>query len=310
MSILRATVRTSVFRRSFSSACQNKYSGQSELDQQKWLPVDPSFATTAIHAGFNPKEDKYGFVVPSIEMSTTVVLEAPGVSKGYEYTRYGNTTRTALEKTLAALEKAKYGYAFSSGMAAVYNAITLLSKGDGVILTDSIYSGTAELFEKYATRFGITPEFIDMCSDTTALERTLKPNTKLVWLETPANPTLRITDIEKTCQIIRSYNKDIIVVVDNTFLSPYYQRPLALGADISLYSLTKYGNGHSDVLMGTMVTSREDIMEKLFHIQRDVENQGFQISYELGGYGEFSIHALQYVPYGNSTGIKDQNGNH
>jgi cystathionine gamma-lyase len=265
-----SVLRAPLIRRSLSTTAINGYSNKVHSEDPKWLPVDPSFATTAIHAGFSPKEDKHGFVVQSISVATTSEQDAPGLHRGYDYTRCGNPTRAALEKTLAALDKGKYGFAFSSGVAAVCNIMSLLQKGDGVILTDSIYSGTGVLFERYATKFGISSEFIDLYSENNALERTLKPNTKLVWLETPTNPMLNIIDIAKTVETIKNYSKDIIVVVDNTFLTSYYQRPLTLGADLSMYSLTKFANGHSDVLMGAVVTNRDDLRERLNAIQTDM----------------------------------------
>ncbi|CAG7834690.1 unnamed protein product, partial [Allacma fusca] len=255
----------------FSTTCRSWYSSNPDLTEQpKWLPVDPNFATTAIHAGHSSQDDQYGLIVPSISISSIAEQVAPGVNKGYAYTRYGNPSRTILEKTLAALDKGKYAFAMSSGVASIYTTMSLLQKGDHAILTDSIYSETGVLFEKYGGKFGITSEFINMSSGTEVLERTLKPNTKLVWLETPTNPTLTLIDITKTCEVIKSYNKDIIVVVDNTFLSPYYQRPLLLGADISLQSLTKYVGGHSDILMGAVVINREDLRDKLVCAQKDI----------------------------------------
>jgi len=146
----------------------------------------------------------------------------------------------------------------------------MLKAGDGVILIDDVYGGTGRLFRHFATAFGILPEFIDFAADVTVLERALKPNTKLVWIETPTNPTLKIIDIARSVEIVRQYSKDIIVAVDNTFLSPYYQRPLELGADLSMYSLTKYGGGHSDVLMGAIVTNRDDLRDRIAFLQNSL----------------------------------------
>jgi len=237
---------------------------------QGWLPVDPSFATTAIHSGYNPKDDKYGLVVPSISLATTFEQDGPGDHRGYEYTRSGNPTRAVLEKTLAALDKGKYAFAFASGLAATTNIISLLKTGDGIVLIDDVYGGTGRLFRQYASTFGILPEFVDFASDVTVLQGALKPNTKLVWIETPTNPTLKIIDIAKSVEIVRAYSKDIIIAVDNTFLSAYFQSPLNLGADLSVYSLTKYANGHSDVLMGAIVTSRDDLRDRLAFLQNSL----------------------------------------
>ncbi|CAG7815206.1 unnamed protein product, partial [Allacma fusca] len=168
------------------------------------------------------------------------------------------------------MDKGKYAFAFASGLAATTNIVALLKRGDGVVLIDDVYGGTGRLFRQFAKNFGILPEFVDFSTDITALERALKPNTSLVWIETPTNPTLKIIDIARCVQIVRQYSEDILVTVDNTFLSAYFQNPLNLGADISMYSLTKYANGHSDVLMGAIVTNREDLRDKMKLLQNSL----------------------------------------
>lgn len=237
--------------------------------QSGWLPIDPNFATLAIHTGYNPKDLPSAPVVPPIQLSTTFEQDGPGEHRGYEYTRSGNPTREILQQTLAALDKGQYGFVFASGLAATLNVISLLKTGDGIVTVDDVYGGTGRLFRQFSSTFGILPEFVDM-STPGELEKALKPNTKLVWLETPTNPTLKVIDIQRIVEIVRNYSKDIIIAVDNTFLSAYFQRPLELGADLSVYSLTKYANGHSDVLMGALVTNREDLKTKIAFLQNSL----------------------------------------
>jgi len=234
-----------------------------------WKEADKNFATTAIHSGFNPTEETHGCVVPPISLATTYEQDAPAKHRGFEYTRSGNPTRSVLEKTIAALDKGKHGMCFSSGLAATTNIISLLNSGDHAVCIDDVYGGTGRLFRQFAKTAGIVVDFVDF-TDPKELEKHLKPTTKLIWVETPTNPTLKIVDIQKVSEIAHKFSKDIIVAVDNTFLTSYFQRPLELGADLVVYSLTKYMNGHSDVLMGAIVTNDDDLFKRIAFLQNSL----------------------------------------
>ncbi|KAG7513340.1 cystathionine gamma-lyase [Solea senegalensis] len=225
-----------------------------------------SFATEAIHVGQEPEQWKSMAVVPMISLSTTFKQLGPGNHAGFEYSRSGNPTRNCLEKAVAALDGAKYCLAFASGLAATMTITHMLKAGDGIVCMDDVYGGTNRYFQKIATNFGLEISFAD-CTKPELLKAALKPNTKLVWIETPTNPTMKVVDIRACSDLVHEHNKDIIVVVDNTFMSAYFQRPLALGADICMYSATKYMNGHSDVVMGLASTNREDCYERLKFLQ-------------------------------------------
>ncbi len=220
------------------------------------------FGTLAIHAGQEP-DPATGAIMTPIYQTSTYIQEAPNQHKGYDYSRAGNPTRTALEGNLAALESARFATCFSSGVAATDAILKGLSAGDHVVAMNDLYGGTYRLFRQVFERFGLTFSFVDM-TDITAVEQALQPNTKLMWLETPTNPLLRIIDIERLSGLARSRNID--VAVDNTFASPYLQQPLLLGADLVMHSATKYLGGHSDVIGGVVCTNREDWNEKL-HFQ-------------------------------------------
>uniref|UniRef100_A0A6I8QI04 Cystathionine gamma-lyase n=1 Tax=Xenopus tropicalis TaxID=8364 RepID=A0A6I8QI04_XENTR len=198
------------------------------------------FATEAIHAGQEPEQWKSMAVVPPITLSTTFKQFGPGEHAGYEYSRSGNPTRNSLEKAVAALDGAKYCLSYASGLAATMNIAHLLKAGDQIICTKDVYGGTNRYFRRVASEMGLKVAFVD-CSDLKSLEAAIAANTKLVWIETPTNPTLTVIDIKGCADIIHKH-KDIILAVDNTFLSAYFQRPLALGADICMYSATKYMN--------------------------------------------------------------------
>ncbi|XP_065410107.1 cystathionine gamma-lyase isoform X1 [Chrysemys picta bellii] len=185
--------------------------------------------------------------------------------RGFEYSRSGNPTRNCLEKAVAALDGAKYCLAYASGLAATMNIAHLLKMGDTVICMDDVYGGTNRYFRKVASKMGLKITFVD-CSKLECLEAALTPDTKLVWLETPTNPTLKVIDIQGCADVIHKH-KDIILVVDNTFMSAYFQRPLSLGADICMYSATKYMNGHSDVVMGLVSVNCDDLYERLKFLQ-------------------------------------------
>ncbi len=220
------------------------------------------FSTKAIHAGQDP-DPTSGAVTTPIYQTSTYVQDELGKHKGYEYARTQNPTRSALEACLASLENGKYGLAFGSGLAATNTVMNLLSKGDHVVVGDDVYGGTYRIFDKVFARYGVTFDFID-ARDPANFEKAIKPETKLLWIETPTNPMLRLADIKVLSEIARK--KKIISVVDNTFASSYLQRPLDLGSDVVVHSTTKYLGGHSDVVGGAIVTSNTEIYENLkFH---------------------------------------------
>jgi cystathionine gamma-lyase len=220
------------------------------------------FGTKAIHAGQEP-DPTTGAIMTPIYQTSTYVQEAPAKHKGFAYARGKNPTRVALEKCLAALENAEFGLCFSSGMGAIDTAIKLLSPGDEVIATDDLYGGTYRMFTKVFAKYGIVFHFIDM-HDIKAVESTINAKTKMLWIETPTNPMMKIIDIEVYTALAKKHN--IISVVDNTFASPYLQNPLDLGADIVMHSATKYLGGHSDVVMGALMTNNKDYYEQLAFI--------------------------------------------
>ena len=217
------------------------------------------FSTRAIHAGQTP-DPTTGAIMTPVYMTSTYVQASPGVHKGWEYSRTHNPTRKAYENCLANLEGGKFGFAFASGCAATTTILHLIKGGEHVIAMDDMYGGTFRLFDKVLRHDGMEFTFTDL-TKVENFEKAIKPNTKLVWLETPTNPTLKLVDIKKIAAIAKA--KGILVAVDNTFMSPYFQRPLELGADIVVHSATKYIGGHSDVVGGIAVTSRQDLAEKL-----------------------------------------------
>ncbi|MBC85554.1 MAG: cystathionine gamma-synthase [Bdellovibrionaceae bacterium] len=220
---------------------------------------EAGFETRAIHVGQEP-EAEYGSVMKPIYLTTTFAQKSPGVMPKYDYSRGGNPSRTSYEQCVASLESAKHGFAFSSGCAATSTVIQMLESGDHVIANDDMYGGTNRLFSRVMSKFGIEFSFVDL-NDSSQLESAVKENTKLIWLESPTNPTLKIADIRKITDFAKS--KGIITAVDNTFMSPYFQRPLELGADIVMHSATKYLNGHSDVVGGVLCTNSDDLAEKI-----------------------------------------------
>ena len=221
------------------------------------------FATRAIHAGQDP-DPATGAVIVPIYQTSTFAQEAVGVHKGYEYARSGNPTRTALETALAALDGGAHALAFASGLAAESTALMLLSAGDHVIGGDDAYGGTYRLFTKVFARLGVTFDFVDT-RDPEEVAEAIRPETKLVWLETPTNPLLKLADIPKITELARP--RGVLTLVDNTFSSPYLQRPLEQGADIVLYSTTKYMGGHSDVVGGALVLNDDALYERLKFLQ-------------------------------------------
>lgn len=220
------------------------------------------FGTKAIHAGQEP-DPTTGAIMTPIYQTSTYTQASPGNHKGYAYARGKNPTRTALEKCLAELEGAKHALCFSSGMGAIDAVTKLLRPGDEVITGDDLYGGTYRMFTKVFAPFGIKFHFIDL-KDANNINKYINANTKMIWLETPTNPTMQIIDIE-ACAKIAKANK-LICAVDNTFASPYLQNPLALGADIVMHSVTKYLGGHSDVVMGALCLSDDNLYQQLAFI--------------------------------------------
>lgn len=221
------------------------------------------FGTKTIHAG-QKAEETTGAIMTPIYQTSTYIQATPGDHKGYEYSRTGNPTRNALEKNLAALENGKYGLCFGSGLAAIDAIIKLLSPGDEIISTNDLYGGTYRIFTKIFENYGIKFHFVGM-DNTKNIEAFINKNTKMLWAETPTNPMLNIIDITALSKISKKHS--LIFVVDNTFATPYLQKPLDLGADIVMHSLTKYMGGHSDVVMGAAVCKNDYIAEKLYFIQ-------------------------------------------
>lgn len=221
-------------------------------------------ATKFIHAGAHP-DPSTGAIMTPVYQTSTYVQEAPGVNKGFEYARSQNPTRKALEEALAAIENGKFGLAFSSGVAATDAVIKLLAPGDEVVCANDMYGGTYRLFTKVFERFGIVFKYVDT-TDSKNVAAAVTDKTKLVWLETPTNPLMNVTDIEAVAAITKS--KNILLAVDNTFASPALQNPLDLGADIVMHSVTKYLGGHSDVIQGALIMNDADLREKLYFIQK------------------------------------------
>jgi cystathionine beta-lyase/cystathionine gamma-synthase len=224
------------------------------------------FATDAIHAGQHP-DPSTGAIITPIYQTSTYVQEALGKHKGYEYARTQNPTRSAVEANIAALERGRGALAFASGMAAISAVLTFVKQGDRVVVTEDLYGGTYRLFQRLLTRFGIRFTYVDS-SRIEAVEKTMGDDVKLVFLETPTNPVLRITDLRAVSELAHRFGAQ--VVVDNTFMSPFFQRPLELGADLVVHSTTKYLNGHSDSVGGIVVASRQEDIEHLAFVQNAV----------------------------------------
>jgi cystathionine gamma-lyase len=227
----------------------------------------PGFGTLAVHAGQEP-DPTTGAVMTPIYLTSTYVQDGPGVHKGYEYSRTHNKTRFALEANIAALEGGKHGLAFASGSAATSTVMQLLSQGDHVIAGDDLYGGTFRLFDKVYRRHGLEFSYVDPAGGAAAFAAALRPNTKLVWVETPTNPMLKLCDIAAVAELCRE--RKVLLAVDNTFMTPFNQQPLALGADIVCHSTTKYLNGHSDVVGGCIVTDDDELHARLAFLQNAV----------------------------------------
>lgn len=250
-------------RAAVSQDRQSKIRRNNNRETAMTLPPDARFATLCIHAGQQP-DPSTGAVVTPIYQTSTYAQEELGRHKGYEYARTQNPTRTALEGNLAALEGGRAAFAFASGMAAINAVVTRLSAGDHVVATENVYGGTFRLFDKVLRRHGLTFTFVDT-SDLDATRRAFTSNTRLLFIETPTNPVLRLTDLATASALAHAHG--IAVAVDNTFASPCLQRPLSLGADLVVHSTTKYLNGHSDSIGGAVIAQRDDDIEWLRFIQ-------------------------------------------
>ncbi|MEZ5560644.1 MAG: PLP-dependent aspartate aminotransferase family protein [Pseudomonadales bacterium] len=224
-----------------------------------WDRGEFGFETRAIHAGQAP-DPTTGAVVTPVFLSSTFVHSAPGVHSGYEYSRSGNPTRTAYQDCVANLESARFGFAFASGCIGATTVVHLLQQGDHVLCCDDMYGGTYRLFEQVFRKQGLDFTYVDM-SDPARIEAALQPNTRMLWIESPTNPLLKLVDIRQAADIAHAHGAWLMV--DNTFLSPYFQRPVELGADLVLHSSTKYINGHSDLIGGLVVTDDESLAQRL-----------------------------------------------
>ena len=221
------------------------------------------FNTKVIHAGVHP-DVSTGAIMTPIYQTSTYVQDEIGVHKGFEYSRTGNPTRQALENNLAAIEGGKYGACFGSGLAAIDAVVKMLNPGDEVISTNDLYGGSYRIFTTIFEKYGIKFHFVNMM-DVQNIEEKINENTKLIWVETPTNPMMNIIDVKKVCDL--AHENNIMVGVDNTFATPYLQNPLALGADAVMHSVTKYLGGHSDVIMGALVTNDDKIADEIYRIQ-------------------------------------------
>jgi cystathionine gamma-lyase len=228
------------------------------------------FGTKAIHAGQNPEQWKNNEIVPPIAMSSIFKQDTPGKPKKFFYSKYGNSSRDVLQQNLAVLEGGKHGYAFGSGMGAIMSTILLLKPGDHIICDESVYGGTIEYLNKIGIpRNLLTADFIDF-TNLNNLKNALKPETQMILFESPSNPLLKLVDISEAVKITKAHNKDILIVADNTFMTPYFQNPLKFGVDIVVHSLSKYINGHNDVVMGAVVINDSKYCDHFSSMQKIV----------------------------------------
>lgn len=221
------------------------------------------FNSKTIHGGQEP-DKAYGAVMPPIYQTSTYAQASPGEHQGYEYSRSGNPTRTALERSLASIENGQYGLAFASGLAAIDAVIKLLNPGDEVVSTNDLYGGSYRLFKQVFEKYGIKFHFIGM-QDASVIEAYINDNTRMLWVETPTNPMMNVIDIATVSKLAKKHS--LLLAVDNTFATPYLQQPLDLGADIVMHSATKYLGGHSDVVVGALVVKEKDLADKLYFLQ-------------------------------------------
>jgi cystathionine beta-lyase len=223
------------------------------------------FNTKTIHGG-QTHDPSTGAVMSPIYQTSTYAQSSPGQHKGYEYSRAANPTRTALENAFASIENGTHGFAFSSGLSAIDCVLRTLNPGDEVIAGDDLYGGTYRMFTKMFQKFGLKFSYVDM-NEASNVASAISENTKLIWIETPTNPLMKIADIEEITKAVKAVNFDVLVAVDNTFATPYLQRPLDLGADIVMHSATKYLGGHSDLVMGALMVKEAKLAEELHFIQ-------------------------------------------
>ncbi|WP_442265158.1 cystathionine gamma-synthase [Tenacibaculum sp. ZS6-P6] len=223
------------------------------------------FNTKTIHGG-QQHEEATGSVMTPIFQTSTYAQSSPGINKGYVYSRSANPTRTALENAFASLENGTHGYAFASGLAAIDCVLRLLKPGDEVIAGDDLYGGTYRMFTRLFEKYGLKFQYVNM-DDPSNVVNTITESTKLIWIETPTNPLMKIADIEEISQSVKQVQKEILIAVDNTFATPYLQQPLDLGADIVMHSATKYLGGHSDLVMGALIVKDAQLATELNFIQ-------------------------------------------
>ncbi|MCY2686365.1 cystathionine gamma-synthase [Salinimicrobium sp. TH3] len=223
------------------------------------------FNTKTIHGGQHDTDPAFESVMPPIYQTSTYKQSTPGGHKGFEYSRSGNPTRAALERSLASIENGKFGLGFGSGLAAIDAVLKLFKSGDEIISTNDLYGGSYRLFTKIFQDFGIKFRFVSM-ENAGEVEQYINENTKMIWVETPTNPMMNIIDIEAMSRVAKKYN--LLLAVDNTFATAYLQRPLELGADIVMHSATKYLGGHSDVVLGSLVVNDQKLAERLYFIQK------------------------------------------
>ncbi len=224
------------------------------------------FETKIVRAGIRP-DPTTGAIVPPIYETATYVLEEVGKDRGFDYTRASNPTRQVLEENLAAIEGGRYGVCFSSGMAAVDACTKLLSAGDHVVCSDDVYGGVSRHFDNVLTRYGLSFTYVDT-SEPETVRQAIRPETRMLWVETPTNPLLKVTDLEAMARIAREH--DLLLGVDSTFATPVFLRPLELGADIVVHSTTKYLSGHNQLIGGVVITDREDVFERMKYFQKTV----------------------------------------
>ncbi len=226
------------------------------------------FNTRTIHGGQQDTDPAFGAVMPPIYQTSTYKQSTPGGHKGFQYSRTGNPTRAALERSLASIENGKYGLAFGSGLAAIDAVIKLLKSGDEIISTNDLYGGSYRLFTRIFEKMGIRFHFVSM-ENAAGIEQYINENTKMIWVETPTNPMMNIIDIAAMVRIAKEHQ--LLLAVDNTFATPYLQQPLELGADIVMHSATKYLGGHSDVVLGGLVVNDTELAGKLYFNQNASE---------------------------------------
>lgn len=237
-----------------------------QVNDRDWPKDEFGFETRAIHAGQSP-DPVTGAVVTPVYLTSTYVHTAPGEYAGYDYSRAGNPTRSAYETCVANLEGARFGFALASGCLGASMAMHLLSQGDHVVACDDMYGGTYRLFEEVFRRSGLDFTYVDL-TDAERLDDAIRPETRMVWIETPTNPLMKLIDIRRCAEIARAHG--VLLMVDNTFMSPFFQQPLELGADLVLHSTTKYINGHSDLIGGVVVTDDEALAEKLDFLNKSM----------------------------------------